>query len=83
MAKTGKKKKATKKKTQASPPEKESPPPEDQEEPAEEPELSPEEEEALSALLAKLLGESAPNLCSSLEQCQPSGCGRKAGECAV
>ena len=41
------------------------------------------EEEALSSLLAKLLDESAPNLCSSLRQCQPSGCGRKLGECAA
>ena len=41
------------------------------------------EEEALSALLANLLDESAPKLCSSLEKCQPSGCGRKPGECAA
>lgn len=41
------------------------------------------EEEAVSALLARLLDESAPNLCSSLERCQPSGCGRKPGECAA
>ena len=41
------------------------------------------EEEALSTLLAKLLDESAPNLCSSLERCQPSSCGRKPGECAA
>lgn len=42
-----------------------------------------QEEEALSVLLAKLLDESAPNLCSSLEKCQPSECGRKPGECAA
>jgi len=41
------------------------------------------EEEALSALLANLLDESAPKLCSSLEKCQPSGCGRKPSECAA
>lgn len=41
------------------------------------------EEEALSALLAKLLDGSAPELCSSLEQCLPSGCGHKLGECAA
>ena len=32
------------------------------------------EEEALSTLLAKLLVDSAPGLCSSLKHCQPSGC---------
>ena len=41
------------------------------------------EEEALAALLAKLLDDSAPKLCSSLEQCLPSGCGDKPVECAA
>ncbi len=41
------------------------------------------EEEALSALLAKLLGDSGPNLCDTLAQCQPTGCGRKPSECAA
>ena len=42
-----------------------------------------QEEEALSSLLAKLLDESSPKLCSALEKCQPTGCGRKPGECAA
>ena len=41
------------------------------------------EEEALSALLGKLLDDGTPKLCSTLEQCEPSGCGRKPGECAA
>lgn len=41
------------------------------------------EEEALSALLAKLLGDSGPNLCDTLERCQPTGCGRKPSVCAA
>lgn len=41
------------------------------------------EEEALSRLLAKLLDANAPNHCAKVEQCQPSGCGRKPAELAV
>ena len=42
-----------------------------------------QEEEALSSLLSKLLDDTSPKLCSTLEKCQPSGCGRKPGECAA
>ena len=42
-----------------------------------------QEEEALSSLLVKLLDDSSPNLCFTLDKCQTTGCGRKLGECAA
>ena len=41
------------------------------------------QEEALSALLGNLLGEGAPQLCPTVAQCQPKGCGRTPGEGAA